>query len=127
MPPLPSPLRAALGLAAVVLDEARTLPDKAIELPMLAVSKTLQLSLRAQHGYAALTARGDELLAARSVSDEAPSWATFDAVPNGSDARPTPAPRAEAPPVEPAPGRPAKTVRASRTRAPSAFDSVADE
>jgi hypothetical protein len=78
MPPLPSPLRAALGLAATVVDEARHLPDRAIELPMQAVSWSLQMSLRAQQRYAALTARGDEVLAARETGDEPPSWATFD-------------------------------------------------
>jgi hypothetical protein len=110
MPPLPSAVRAALGLAATVVDEAKTLPDKAIELPMLAVSKTLQLSLRAQRGYAALAARGDEVLATRRITDEAPDWATFDE------------------PVEKAaPSRPAKTVRAPRNGAPSAFDTVVDD
>ncbi len=71
MASLPTPLRAALGLVATALDEARTLPDKAIELPMLAVSTALQLSLRAQQRYAHLAARGDELLNHRAVTDEA--------------------------------------------------------
>jgi hypothetical protein len=110
MPPLPSAVRAALGLAATLLDEAKTLPDKAIELPMLAVSKTLQFSLRAQRGYAALAARGDELLAARQITDEPPEWATFDE-PVADATRP----------------RPAKTVRAPRNGSPSAFDNVADD
>ena len=73
------PFRAALGLVATALDEARTLPDKAIELPMLAVSTALQMSLRAQQRYAALAARGDELLAGRAASPTSrPPWATFD-------------------------------------------------
>lgn len=84
MPPLPSPVRAALGLAATVLDEARHLPDKAIELPMRAVSTALKMSLRAQQSYAALAARGDEVLAARSTRDHAPAWATFDDPPTDS-------------------------------------------
>ena len=71
MPPLPSPVRAALGLAATMLDEARHLPDKAIELPMLAVSTALQLSLRAQQRYAELAARGDEVSPAGQVTDDA--------------------------------------------------------
>jgi hypothetical protein len=127
MPELPTPVRAALGLAATMVDEARTLPDKAIELPMLAVSKTLQLTLRMQRGYAALAARGDELLANRSVGDEPPAWATFDAPVSDADGDASPfddlAPRGAA-------GRPRsvrKTVRAPRDGAPSAFDSVADE
>jgi hypothetical protein len=78
MPQLPSPLRAAIGLVATAMDEARHLPDKAIELPMLAVSTALQLSLRAQQRYARLTARGDELLNRRETTDEPPPWATFD-------------------------------------------------
>jgi hypothetical protein len=78
MPPLPTPFRAAIGLAASMLDEARHLPDKAIELPMLAVSRALQLSMRAQQRYATYAARGDELLAGRFTGDEPPEWAKFD-------------------------------------------------
>jgi hypothetical protein len=114
MPPLPSAVRAALGLAATLMDEAKTLPDKAIELPMLAVSKTLQFSLRAQRRYSALAARGDELLAARQTTDEPPEWATFD--------EPVDEPLDERPKA-----RPRKTVRAPRNGTPSAFDNVADE
>jgi hypothetical protein len=114
MPPLPSAVRAALGLAATIVDEAKTLPDKAIELPMLAVSKTLQFSLRAQRRYSALAARGDELLSGRPVTDEPPEWATFDE-PVDAPTDPAPKPRTR------------KTVRAPRTGAPSAFDSVVDE
>jgi hypothetical protein len=65
-------------------DEARRLPDRAIELPMLAVSTALQASLRAQQHYARLTARGDEVIHRRPVSDEPPPWATFDE-PVGAD------------------------------------------
>ena len=79
MPSLPGPVRAAVGLVAVVADEARTLPDRAIELPML----------RGQHRAAALAARTAALRAARRpgrrhpqrqrhASDEPPPWATFD-------------------------------------------------
>jgi hypothetical protein len=74
---LPGPVRAALGLVATAADEARHLPERALELPMLAVSSALQLSLRAQQRYARLTARGDELLRGQP-SDEPPEWATFD-------------------------------------------------
>ena len=101
-----------------MLDEAKTLPDKAIELPMLAISKTLQFSLRAQRGYAALAARGDELLAARQITDDAPEWATFDEPVDEPADEPT---RTSSRP------KPAKTVHAPRTGAPSAFDSVADD
>jgi hypothetical protein len=81
MADLPTPVRAAIGFAATALDEVRHLPDKAIELPMLAVSTALQMSLRAQQRYAALTARGDAVLAGRLTSDDAPPWATFDPTP----------------------------------------------
>lgn len=78
MPSLPTPVRAALGVVAVARDTVQSLPDKAIELPMLAVSTALQLSLRAQQRYAALAARGDELLAGQRTTDEPPPWARFD-------------------------------------------------
>ena len=141
MSSLPSAVRAAIGLAASIVDEAKTLPDKAIELPMLAVSRALQLSLRAQQHYAEMTARGDEILATRHVTDDAPPWATFDQ-PVAED------PVAEDPvdrdPVVDAPAepdeaatmqpiddqrtsRPRKTVRAPRNAAPSRFDAVGDQ
>jgi hypothetical protein len=75
---LPGPLRAAVGIVANAADEARHLPDRAIELPMLAVSTALQMSLRAQQRYARLTARGDAVLNRRRATDEPPPWATFD-------------------------------------------------
>ena len=75
---LPAPLRAAVGLVATAADEARRLPDRALELPMLAVSTALQASVRAQQRYARLTARGDAVLHRTSPSDEPPAWATFD-------------------------------------------------
>src|SRR5579875_3433008 len=75
---LPGPVRAAVGLVATAADEARHLPDRALELPMLAVSTALQASVRAQQRYARLTARGDALLNRRPPTDEPPEWATFD-------------------------------------------------
>lgn len=75
---LPGPLRAAVGLIATAAAEARHLPDRAIELPMLAVSSALQASLRAQQRYARLAARGDEVLNRRTPTEEPPPWATFD-------------------------------------------------
>jgi hypothetical protein len=74
---LPGPVRAAIGLAATATDEARRLPERALELPMLAVSSALQMSLRAQQRYARLTARGDEVLRGEPT-DDPPQWATFD-------------------------------------------------
>ncbi len=75
---LPGPLRAAVGLAATAATEAKHLPDRAIELPMLVVSSALQASLRAQQRYARFTARGDEVLNRRTPTAQPPSWATFD-------------------------------------------------
>jgi hypothetical protein len=112
---LPSPLRAAVGLAATVVDEAKRLPDRVLEVPMLAVSRALQLSLRAQQQYAALAARGEEVLAGDRITDEAPEWATFDdpvdlpAATNGAGS-----------------AHAAKSVPAPRAGSPSAFDIVAD-
>jgi hypothetical protein len=131
MPQLPTPFRAALGLVAAALDEAKNLPDKAIELPMLAVSTALQLSLRAQQRYAHLAARGDQLLNRREPTDEPPDWAVFDepvaldqliaqteAAPNGAP-RKTARARSAA--------RTSKTVRRPRTGKPSPFDAIGDE
>jgi hypothetical protein len=75
---LPGPVRAFVGLLAVTADEAKHLPDRAIELPMLAVSSALQMSLRAQQRYARLAARGDDVINRRPAGDDPPSWATFD-------------------------------------------------
>jgi hypothetical protein len=76
---LPGPVRAFVGLLAVTAEEAKHLPDRAIELPMLAVSSALQMSLRAQQRYARLAARGDDVINRRPTGDEPPGWATFDA------------------------------------------------
>jgi hypothetical protein len=75
---LPGPVRAVVGLLATAADEARHLPDRAIELPMLAVSSALQMSLRAQQRYARLAARGDDIINRRPPGEEPPPWATFD-------------------------------------------------
>ncbi|HEY2273578.1 MAG TPA: hypothetical protein VGH30_12430 [Jatrophihabitantaceae bacterium] len=123
MPPLPSAVRAALGLVVTVLDEAKTLPDKAIELPMVAISKALQFSLRAQRSYAALAARGDEVLAARNITDAPPEWATFDAPVEDAVANGVIGAAVDDEPS----ARPAKSIRAPRNGKPSAFDTVADD
>src|SRR6266702_611766 len=99
MAQIPTPLRAALGLMANAIEGARTLPDKAVELPVMAVSTALQFSLRAQQRYAELTLRGDELLSRlHGLPEEPPDWATFDD----------------------------ETVSAKRSAEPSAFDAVGD-
>ena len=84
---LPGPVRAFVGLLAATAEEAKHLPDRAIELPMLAVSSALQMSLRAQQRYARLAARGDDVINRRSATDEPPSWATFDSPISDADLR----------------------------------------
>lgn len=75
--PIPPPLRAAAGLAALAIDSARTAPQRLLGLPVLAVSAALQASLKAQQTYAGLVARGDEVLGQLRGQQDA-SWATFD-------------------------------------------------
>jgi hypothetical protein len=118
MPDLPMPFRAALGLVATAMDEARRLPDRAIELPMLAVGTVLQVSMRAQQRYAELAARGDELINGHQVSDEPPEWANFDdPVDDAVDDV------AQAGAERTAP----KSVPAPRHTEPSRFDTVDDD
>lgn len=105
MAPLPTPVRATIGLVAVAVEQARTLPDRVVELPVLAVSTALQFSLRAQQHYAELAMRGDEVLGRlHEPPEEPPSWATFDDEPPETEA-PTdtapPEPYASAAPPEP--------------------------
>ena len=83
MPNIPTPIRAALGLAATAVDEARklpeTLPQAVTTVPLMAVSSAMQASLKVQQHIAMLAARGDEVLSQlRGSSAEPPSWATFD-------------------------------------------------
>ena len=55
------------------------MPDRVLELPVLAVSTALQFSVRAQQRYAEWALRGDEMLSRlHEPPDEPPSWATFD-------------------------------------------------
>jgi hypothetical protein len=83
---IPAPLRAAAGLAAVAVEEARRLPSRLASLPVVAVSTALQASMRVQQRYADLVGRGDQVLAGLREPDEQPPWARFDedeASPNG--------------------------------------------
>ncbi len=79
MAAIPTPLRAAAGLASIAIDEAKRLPARLVSLPVLAVGTALQTSLKVQQQYADLVVRGDALLAhAHGESDEQPPWAKFD-------------------------------------------------
>ena len=133
MPQLPAPLRAAIGAIATVVEDRHTLPDRALQFPVLAVSTTLQLSLRAQQRYAALTAKGDEVLGhLHGAPEEPPAWAVFDDPPEGPADQTAPAP-----PSPPSPSaqksapvrKPAasKKVPAPRATSPSRFDLVAQD
>lgn len=85
MPSLPPPARAAVGLAARTLEEARRLPQRLLSIPVVAAGAAMQVSLRLQQEYAGLVARGDELILRYGPGpDDTPPWATFD------DAPPTP-------------------------------------
>lgn len=82
MSPLPTSVRASIGLAAVAVSAARELPRKVVELPVIAAGAALQISLRAQQQYAELIAKGDDVLGQlRGIPEEPPSWATFDESP----------------------------------------------
>jgi hypothetical protein len=76
-PPLPLPVRVAVGLAAVAVEQARELPRLALELPVTAVSQALQASMRVQQKITELALKGDRVLGGPPV-EEAPAWATFD-------------------------------------------------
>ncbi len=81
-------LRAAVGLAATVVDEVRKLPEELPGLPVRVLGLALQTSLRLQQQYSGLVARGDELFdELRGGSDR--GLATFD----DDDELPPPPPR----------------------------------
>jgi hypothetical protein len=74
---IPEVVRAAAGLAATVLDEARRLPETLPGVPVRVIGLALQQAMRVQQQYAGLVARGDELLVGLRGADE-PGLATFD-------------------------------------------------
>ncbi|MGY1813832.1 hypothetical protein [Blastococcus sp. SYSU D00820] len=74
---IPQPIRAAAGLAATVLDEARKLPETLPGLPVRVIGLAMQTALKVQQHYAGLVARGDELFTGLRGEDE-PGMATFD-------------------------------------------------
>lgn len=102
---IPEVVRAAAGLAATVLDEARRLPTTLPGLPVRLIGQALQTSLHLQQQYSGLVARGDEVLTGLRGAAE-PGLATFDEDEDETPARP--------------PARPATAGRGS------AFDRVAD-
>lgn len=78
MKPLPMPIRIAAGLVATALEEAQELPRKLTELPVTAVSRALQTSMRLQQRVTELAIKGDRALGALRPVPETPTWARFD-------------------------------------------------
>ena len=74
---IPEVVRAAAGLAATVLDEARRLPETLPGLPVRVLGMAMQHAMKVQQQYAGLVARGDELFTGLRGEDE-PGLATFD-------------------------------------------------
>ncbi|SOE01233.1 hypothetical protein [Blastococcus haudaquaticus] len=74
---IPEVVRAAAGLAATVLDEARKLPETLPGLPVRVIGIAMQQAMKVQQQYAGLVARGDELLTGIRGENE-PGLATFD-------------------------------------------------
>jgi hypothetical protein len=75
---IPTPLRAAAGLAAFAVDEARRLPSRLSTLPIVAVGAAMQASMKMQQRYTELVDRGDKLLGGTTRTQERPPWARFD-------------------------------------------------
>jgi hypothetical protein len=82
---IPEVVRAAAGLAATVLDEARRLPETLPGLPVRILGLAMQQAMKVQQQYAGLVARGDELFIGLRGENE-PGLATFD-----DDEEPAPA------------------------------------
>lgn len=61
--PVPTPVAAALGLVPTVLDGVRSLPAKAVQLPVYAVSHALTSIGTVRQGYDDLAERGERLIA----------------------------------------------------------------
>ncbi len=74
---IPEVVRAAAGLAAIVLDEARKIPETLPGLPVRVIGLAMQSAMKIQQQYAGFVARGDELFTGLRGEDE-PGLATFD-------------------------------------------------
>ncbi|GLZ46788.1 hypothetical protein Acsp06_29730 [Actinomycetospora sp. NBRC 106375] len=78
MSSLPFPVRVAAGLVVTAVEEAKDLPRTVAGLPITAVSRVLQLTMRAQQVVTELAIKGDGALDGGRPVEEAPSWARFD-------------------------------------------------
>src|SRR3954465_197742 len=74
---IPEVVRAAAGLAATVLDEARRLPETLPGLPVRLIGLAMQQAMKLQQQYAGYVARGDELFTGLRGDNE-PGLGTFD-------------------------------------------------
>ena len=74
---IPEVVRAAAGLAATVVDEARKLPETLPGLPVRVIGMAMTHAMKVQQQYAGLVARGDELFTGIR-GDAEPGLATFD-------------------------------------------------
>jgi hypothetical protein len=84
---IPEVVRAAAGLAATVLDEARKIPETLPGLPVRVIGLAMQSAMKVQQQYAGFVARGDELFTGLRGEDE-PGLATFDDELEDTDAAP---------------------------------------
>ncbi|MDD7966940.1 lipid droplet-associated protein [Actinomycetospora lemnae] len=78
MSSLPFPVRVAAGLVVTAVEEAKDLPRTVAGLPITAVSRVLQMTMRAQQVVTELAIKGDTALDGMRPVEEAPSWARFD-------------------------------------------------
>jgi len=104
MSSLPFPVRVAAGLVVTAVEEVRDLPRTVVGLPITAVSRVLQLTMRAQQVVTELAIKGDTALDGARPVEEAPSWATFDDDPS-----------------------PSRALAAARSGSRSPYDRAADE
>jgi hypothetical protein len=74
---IPEAVRAVVGLAATVLDDARQLPQTLPGLPVRVIGLAMQATMKVQQHYSGLVARGDEVLTGLRGESE-PGLATFD-------------------------------------------------
>lgn len=75
---LPLAVRVAAGLAATAVERARKLPQDLIGLPVTAVSRAMQVSMRMQQQITELAIKGDNAIALLRTPSEEPPWAVFD-------------------------------------------------
>jgi hypothetical protein len=92
---IPEVVRAAAGLAATVLDEARKLPETLPGIPVRVIGLAMQQAMKVQQHYAGLVARGDELFTGIRGEQE-PGLATFDDDETGNGFRDSAFDRADA-------------------------------